>query len=340
MGGVTSPAARLCVTGASGFLGRHVVAEALARGHEVRALVRPAADISGLKWRDHFAVRVVRTDLRQPEDLAEAISDCDTMIHIAAAVGGELYTQLSGTVVGTENLLTAMQGAGIKRLIAVSSFSVYAYLDKWSHTTLSETSPLETRIDERDDYCLTKTLQERLVREVAEREGWALTVVRPGVIYGKDRLWTACLGVELGERTWIRIGAWAKVPLTYVENCADAILLCAEKEEAIGKTFNIVDDHCPSHRRYIGMLRRKISPRPRVIPVPWTLMRVVCRGAWIANRMFFKGEGKLPSILVPARMHARCKPLRYTNRLLRETLGWTPRYSLDEALDRSTGSQL
>ena len=329
---------RHCVTGASGFLGRHVVAEALRRGHEVWAIVRPAADISDLEWREHPAVHIVRTDLRRPEGLAEAISGCDAVVHLAAAVGGELYTQLAGTVVGTENLLKTMQRAGIKRLVAVSTFSVYGYIDKWSHTLLSEMSPLESRLDERDDYCLTKVLQERLVREVAEREGWALTVVRPGVIYGKDHLWTACLGAELGRRTWIRIGAWAKVPLTYVGNCADAILQCAEKEEAIGKTFNVVDDACPSHRKYIRMLRRRMAPKPRVIPVPWTLMRVVCRCAWIANQALFKGEGKLPSILVPARMHARCKPLRYTNRPLRETLGWTPRYSLQEALDRSTES--
>ncbi|MCC6486629.1 MAG: NAD(P)-dependent oxidoreductase [Candidatus Hydrogenedentes bacterium] len=327
---------RLCITGASGFLGRHVVAEALKRGHEVWAVVRPAAGLSHVNWLEDPAVHIVRADLRRPEGLAEAISGCDAVLHLAAAVGGELYTQLAGTVVGTENLLKAMQSAGIRRLIAVSSFSVYGYIGKWSHSTLSETSPLETRLDERDDYCLTKVLQERLVREVSGREGWALTVVRPGVIYGRDHLWTACLGAELGERTWIRIGAWAKVPLTYVENCADAILLCAEREEAIGETFNIVDDRCPSHRGYIRLLRRRISPRPRVIPVSWTLMRLVCRCAWISNQLFFDGEGKLPSVLVPARMHARCKPLRYTNKRLRKTLGWSPRYSLEEALDRST----
>ncbi|GMV92726.1 MAG: oxidoreductase [Candidatus Hydrogenedentota bacterium] len=326
---------RLLVTGAAGFLGRSVVAEALRRGHQVHAMVRPANAVSALPWHDDPAVTLVRADLRSKNGLAEAVKDADAVVHLAAAVGGDLYTQLMGTVVATENLLDAMCETGVKRLIAISSFSVYSYIDKWSHTVLKETTPIEPRLKERDDYCLTKVMQENLVREYAEREGLQLTVLRPGIVYGRDNLWTACLGAQAGERWWIRIGAGAKLPLTYVENCADAIVLAAERPEAIGQTFNIVDNRCPSHRKYIRLLRKRLSPPPRVIPVPWTLMRAICRMAWIANRMFFKGDGKLPSILIPARMHARCKPLRYSNVRLRKTLGWSPRYSLREALDRS-----
>lgn len=326
---------RLFVTGAAGFLGRSVVAEAIARGHSVLAMVRPATDDSTLPWRGDPAVTLVRADLRSKKGLAEAVKDVDAVIHLAAAVGGDLYTQLMGTVVATENLLDAMCETGVKRVIAISSFSVYSYIDKWSHTVLKESTPIEPRLEERDDYCLTKVMQENLVRDYAEREGFQLTILRPGIIYGRDNLWTACLGAQAGNRWWIRIGAGAKLPLTYVENCADAIVLAAEKQEAIGQTFNVVDNRCPSHRKYIRMLRKRLSPAPRVIPVPWTVMRGICRIAWIANRAFFHGDGKLPSILVPARMHARCKPLRYSNARLRKTLGWTPRYTLREALDRS-----
>jgi nucleoside-diphosphate-sugar epimerase len=323
------------VTGAGGFLGRYVVAEATERGHDVRAMVRPAADVTRLPWHADPAVKLVRADLRSRAGLVDALKGTDAVIHLAASVGGDLYTQLSGTVVATENLLDAMREAGVKRLVAISSFSVYAYIDKWSHTVLKETSSIEGRLNERDDYCLTKVMQENLIREYAEREGMQLTVLRPGVIYGRDNLWTACLGAQAGDRWWIRIGAGAKLPLTYVENCADAVVLAVEKPGSIGKTFNVVDSRCPSHRKYIRLLRRRMAPAPKVFPVSWTVMRVICRAAWFANRVFFSGEGKLPSILIPARMHARCKPLRYSNAHLRKTLGWQPRYTLKEALDRS-----
>ena len=326
---------RFLVTGAGGFLGRYVVAEAVRRGHEVHAMIRPAADAGKLPWHNDPAVKLVRADLRRRTGLVDAVKYADAVLHLAAAVGGDLYPQLTGTVVTTENLLEAMCEAGVKRIVAISSFSVYAYMDKRSHTVLKETSPIEKRLDERDDYCLTKVMQENLVREYAEREGFQLTVLRPGIIFGRDHLWTACLGAEAGERWWIRIGAGAKLPLTYVENCAESIVLAAEKRESVGQTFNIVDNRCPSHRKYIRLLRKRMSPQPKVIPVPWTLMRCVCRMAWVANRVFFEGQAKLPSILIPARMHARCKPLRYSNARLRKTLGWTPRYDLVEALDRS-----
>ena len=55
-------------------------------------------------------------------------------------------------------------------------------------------------------------------------------ILRPGVIYGRDNLWTARLGIGgQGKRLWLRTGAWARLPLTYVENCADAIVTAAER---------------------------------------------------------------------------------------------------------------
>ena len=56
--------------------------------------------------------------------------------------------------------------------------------------------------------------------------------------------------------------------------------------------------------------------------------------AGFASRVLFHGDAKLPQLLRPAALHARCKPLRFTSRHLMETLAWKPRYSLEEALDR------
>ena len=55
----------------------------------------------------------------------------------------------------------------------------------------------------------------------------------------------------------------------------------------------------------------------------------------LTNRLLLGGRAKIPGIFVPARLHARCKPLRFDNRKIKQVLGWTPRYSLAEALDRS-----
>ena len=77
---------KVLVTGANGFLGRHVVAALRAAGHQVRALVRPAADVSKLGWGSD--VEVFRADLRAARNLEQAFDGVDALMHLAAAVGG------------------------------------------------------------------------------------------------------------------------------------------------------------------------------------------------------------------------------------------------------------
>jgi nucleoside-diphosphate-sugar epimerase len=178
-------------------------------------------------------------------------------------------------------------------------------------------------------------MQEDLVRTAGAEYGLQFTILRPGAIFGKEHVWTSRLGIDLSDRLWIRMGALAKVPLSYAENCAEAIIMCTEQEEAIGKTFNVVDDETPTQRVYCNQLQRYLTPQPRIIPVPWTLVRTIARLAWLINKLFFNSKAKLPQVLSPASIHARFKPLYYSNRSLKESTGWRPRYSLSEAIDRS-----
>ena len=328
---------RCLVTGANGFLGRYVVSEALARGHRVHALLRPATDVATLPWADDPNVRIVRADLRRRQGLVEALAEVDTVLHLAAAKAGDLYAQLAGTVLATENLLDAMAEAHIQSFVAISSFSVYDYLGRRSWSLIDEQSPLEPRPERRDAYCRTKMLQEQLIRDRARQHDWPLTVLRPGVIYGPDNTWTARLGMKLNDRLYLRTGAWAKLPLTYVGNCAAAVVLAAERNSTGERVFNVVDDAPPSQRRYLNACRKRLSPKPMVIPVAWTVMRSLARLAWLTNLLLFRGRAKMPGILVPARLHARCKPMLYSNRRIKDALGWQPRTDLATALDLSLG---
>ena len=122
---------RALVTGANGFLGRHVVNALLARGIEVRAMVRPAARLEALGWPS--SVEVFRADLRTSRELATAFEGVDVLIHLAAVVSGGEDAQFAGTVVGTERLLDAMAASACRRLVLCSSFSVYDYSSTRRH---------------------------------------------------------------------------------------------------------------------------------------------------------------------------------------------------------------
>lgn len=315
------------MTGASGFIGRHVVAEALRRGHFVSAMVRPATPIRELPWADQERVTLVRLDLRSERHLTEVLLGIETVVHLAVAGWRE-------TVVTTENLLRAMDAAKCTSLVLVSSFAVYDYDRVPPFGLLDETSPLERRPERRDAYCHAKLVQEELAREWGTERGRCLCVLRPGSVIGGNDAWTPRVGIQMTSKWWIRIGAWARLPLSYVENCAEAIVHCAEHRMARGETFNIVDDDLPTQRRYSRRLQKLTRPQPHILPLPWPLLLLTAWLAVLANRALLRGRGRLPQLLRPPSLSARCKPLRYTNRKLREKLDWRPRFTLEEALGR------
>jgi len=198
---------------------------------------------------------------------------------------------------------------------------------------------LEREPKQRDVYAQTKLLQENLVRDFQQKSGGQVTIIRPGMVYGRDYLWNACLGVKVSDRLWIRIGGQAQMPLTYVENCADAIVAAAERQEAIGQTLNIVDDDLPTQSVYADKLTKLLSQSPYTIPINWAVSNLVAQTFWLGNKLLLAGKIKLPGILVPARLHARFKPLRYSNIRAQQVLKWQPKYDLDAALARSCSDQ-
>jgi UDP-glucose 4-epimerase len=317
------------VTGAGGFLGRHVVRALLGRGGEVRAMVRPAAQVESLGW--PASVEVHRADLRSSQDLERAFDGVDVLVHLAAAVSGGEDAQFAATVVGTERLLEAMARTRCRRVVLASSFSVY----DWSaiEGTLDEDSPLEPVPDlyARDGYSVAKSWQERVTRRACTANGWDLTVLRPGFIWGRDHAYLAALGVQVA-RVHLVIGPLSHVPMTHVENCADPFALAAIDPRARGKTLNVVDGEGERIWSFLGDYLRGTGQRGWRIPVPYGAAHRMVR---LAFGTVFRRNLKLPQILIPVRFESRLKPLRFTNRRARDVLGWTPPLDFRECLQRT-----
>ncbi|MDB9494932.1 NAD(P)-dependent oxidoreductase [Spirulina major CS-329] len=330
---------KLLITGASGFVGKYVVAEGLRRGHDVKAVVRPQTDVTRIPWHDCDRLELVRIDLRQQAELTAALVGVDAVIHLAAVKSGDFYDQFAGTVMATESLLAAMAEAKVSRLVAISTFSVYEYQQKRAHSLLDENSPLVTkeRVINRDEYSQTKLIQEELYREFGTEHNGKVTILRPGMIYGREYLWHALLGAEFGS-VLLRIGTRGTLPLSYVENCAEAMIITAESEGAIGETINIVDDNLPTQGQYTKELMKR-AESPKLYYCPWVVMKSIAGFGWWINQTFLEGKAKMPGIVVPAKLHGRFKPLRYTNKHAKTVLNWQPKYTFEESLDRSCGDQ-
>jgi UDP-glucose 4-epimerase len=317
------------VTGAGGFLGRHVVRELLARGHDVRAMIRPSKPISPQTFPEF--VEVVRADLRSRSQIAECLSGVDAVVHLAACVTGDEESQIVNTVVGTENLLKVVQQQRIRRLVHCSSFSVY----DWNATgrALSEQTPLEQDLYSRDTYAVAKTWQERLVRRFGDAGDGVITILRPGFIWGCGNELPACLGMSIG-RCYVVFGGVRSIPLTYVENCADCFAVALNHPSARGATFNVVDGHSVSAWTHTGRALRAQGGSQRRLYVPnWMGLSTARVATWV-SRMIFRGKGKLPGILMPNRYRARFRVWRFPNRGVVESLGWTPPWTYQEAWQR------
>jgi nucleoside-diphosphate-sugar epimerase len=280
-------------------------------------------------------LRVVRCDLRDPVGFPNLLSGVDVVIHLAGLKRGNLEAHLSGTVEPTERLLEAMVNAGVGRLVLVSSLSVYDYRRLAPFSQLDEDSPIESQPDRREPYCTAKLLQEDLARRFQQRHGVRTTILRPGAIIGPAHVWTDQLGLRVGRWLWLRFTASGMpMQLTYVENCAAAIVLAAELDASSGGTFNVVDDDLPTRRQYARELRRRLPQRSLVLVLPGALVRSFGRGMWKLNELLFGGRLRLPWIANPAKLETQLKPLSFSHARITRVLGWEPRYSLCEALDR------
>jgi len=321
---------RALVTGAAGYIGSRLVERLNKSGDEVVALVRPGSSVSKL---GNFNGRIIQADLNKKQDVAdlrEILRGIDCIYHLAAGTSGSHYEMFMNTVVATDNLLDCLQHCDVRRLVLVSSFSVYEMTCLSAAETLDETCPLERNVRLRDSYTICKVRQEKLVREKCLELRIPLVVIRPGKVYGpSDNPVFPQLGLRIPGMCFLVIGGNNILPLTHVSNCVDAIYLAGTVPGIENGVFNIVDDDLPTQREYLRCYERILPPIPRKVVVPFALFKLIAR--------FFESasvwtKGNIPPIISSYRAHNMWKNLRYDNSRAKSALGWKPRVSTGEGI--------
>lgn len=292
-------ALNLAVTGATGYLGRVVVAQARARGHSVRVLLREARQAPA-GWADDPGItlcQVVLEDLA-PSDLAGA----DAVLHMAAAMTGDDAAQAQATLAPMRGLLAAMvQLRPVPRLVLAGSMSVYGGMQ--AGDIVSENTPLEPTPSSRDAYTRAKLAQEALVRDHAQATGGDVALLRIGAIWGPGRLWNGHLGLAFGPML-IRTGSGGQIPLVQRDRAAAAVLRAAEAAPRGIAIANVLDPDLPDRARYVAAQRRGGWPRV-VLPVGWPVMRALSVLGTLPGA---------PGLLRASVQAARIMPLHYTTR--------------------------
>ncbi|MCS6851280.1 MAG: NAD(P)-dependent oxidoreductase [Gemmataceae bacterium] len=250
------------VTGATGFVGSHVVEELLGLGEPVRALVRDPNKAD--RWRQR-GVEVVVADVTDPQGLRAAVRDVGVIHHCAAAVGHYTKQQFYAVnLEGFRNLLEAVRHAGQPRVVFLSSINV---LGTRNLDPATEETPCRRSNDPAADV---KIEAEQLALEYSQRHGLDLVILRPGFIYGPgDQRNLPKLVEAIRRGTFRYIGSRNHVvPIVHVSDVVQAMVRAARVAAARGRIYNITDgsrttigelaDHiagllgCPPPRKTIG----------------------------------------------------------------------------------------
>jgi nucleoside-diphosphate-sugar epimerase len=313
---------KVLVTGAGGFLGTALIERLMAHGFvDIRCNVRRRANIPKL---EEISKRFPQAkldycvgNLKSREHAARAVDGAQLVFHLAAGLKGDAADLFLDSVVTSRNLLEAIADRKPMRIVLVSSFGVYGVAELGRGAKVDEQTALESHPEWRDDYSHTKLRQEQLFVEHQRQSGFELVILRPGVIYGPGGgHFSSRVGITIGK-SLLYLGGSNLLPLTYVKNCAEAVVTAGVHEQSAGHIYNVLDDDLPTCREYLRAYQKHVR-KIRSIPLPYFATRLLSR-ALVSYHRYSKGQ--LPAVLTPYKVASIWAGNRFDNSKL-HSIGW------------------
>lgn len=242
------------VTGATGFIGRHLVEWLAHEGGHVKALVRPEANTS---WLNALGVEIVRGDLCDAKAVERAAENCQVVYHLAAKT--EALSLLSrkdvqmANVQGTDNVARAVVRAGVERLVFCSSVAVYGRIVK--NQMIDE----NTQTNPDSPYGESKLIGERVVLS-RERDGLPAVVARISTVWGPGTSSWLGLFRSIASGRFRLIGAGHNHHhLADVSDIVDGIILCGSVKGVEGRTYILAGSESVQLRELVEMIGEEVG---------------------------------------------------------------------------------
>jgi len=317
------------VTGATGFVGPHLVDALLARGRGVRCLVRDLARASTL---DRTGVELRQGSLVDDGFVADALRGAERVFHLAG--GGKVSTASdegldllrAANVAPLRAVLRAAGAAGVKRVVHFSSISsMGVQLDR----LLDEASPCKPETP----HEIAKHESELVALEAFRREGTPVVVLRPSQIYGPGDIRSEIPRlVRMTRRGLVPMfgGGEGRMPWVFISDVVDAAIAAAERPEAPGQTYIVSDSESYRFADIVAAIARALGRRRGGISIP----RAVAWPAVAAVELAAKALGREPPFTLH-RLASMCGRRTVSIDRARRDLGYAPRVGLEEGMDRT-----
>lgn len=313
---------RAFVTGATGFIGRRLVARLHEEGIEVVALVRTPRH--GLPE----GVQTVYGDILSPESLKDIRGGYDCLYHLAAMITfdakkREELIRVNGQ--GTFNILKAAKRWNVPRSVVVSSACTVGLSYSQDHV-LDEEATVVEKLIRANPYMESKVVAEREALRAAGEQ--TVVVVNPTTAYGPGD-WTLNSGTMV---TKIARSAVVPVPpgggnVVDVDDVVKGILLAGERGQS-GRRYILGGENL-SFAQIFFTIARVVGHRPLLVPFPRWMRRPMAGTAWVAGCLV--GSRFLTSQIVGDMFAFKY----YSNRRAKEELGWSPKYPFRESIERA-----
>jgi polyketide synthase len=316
---------RVLVTGATGFIGRHLTERLVGDGKSVRVLCRPQS-IAKLPSKLRDAVEIIPGDLRDKEAVQLALKDISKVFHCAGHVSdwGSEATFSSTNTEGTRNLLQA--SARVDRFVHLSSIAVFGVP---SPPYFDDDSPYGAGTD---PYSKTKIEGEKIAFDFFHREGRPVTVLRPPVVYGRHGTWAEePMDMIRKHKMFLIGGGKGTCHPCFVDNLVDALLLVANHPKAVGQAYIVGDDEPLSFQQYFDRLAGVVGAGPIRRSLPLPLARLLATGCEATARLFRRESRPL---LTHTAVDMITRKTEMSMAKIKRELGFKPRFTVAEAMSR------
>jgi nucleoside-diphosphate-sugar epimerase len=319
---------RALVTGATGFLGRALALRLKELGLEVTGLGRDRARGQSLV---DAGVRFLPVDLGDADAVAAACAGHDQVVHCAALTSpwGRYPDFVTANVTATRHVIAASQKARVRRLVHVSSPSIY--VDHRDRLAVREDEPLPARAI--NHYAATKRLAEDEI-DRAHAAGLPVVTVRPQGIFGPgDRAIFPRLIRVAGRGRFPVIGDGENlIDVTYVDNVVDALVQALDApERALGKKYNITNGEPVSNYALLDRVFTAVGVTYRRVHLPFALAYSAAGMLEAVHRWALRGSEPLLTRYSVCVL-AKSRTLDIT--AARNDLGYHPRVGLDDGVQR------